>query len=328
MQRPVIPLVLLAAVLLLGALLLLGRSSSPAEGDAGGDSAQPAVRVAAGPDAESALLAHTMVALLALQDVDAEVVAFAAARDTRRALTLGDVELRPGYTGEAWLETLGQADPPGDPRRSFEEVRDHDDEEGLVWFRPRFVEGIDGPPANATFAFVVAGPPSADADLATLSQLASRLSAQPDATLCVDPEFAARPDGLRAVLSAYSVRTDQPVLAAGPEDAVRGVAAGECIAGLTTATDGLAWGAGLRPLEDDLQVFPAFLPLPQVRRAALLRRPELSVAVSPMAGHLSTQLLGTWNARVVAGEPLEEVARDAAAVLATRAGRVLPEDQA
>ncbi len=325
MQRPLIPLVLLAAVLLLGAVTLLGRSASSQEPDGAEAAAEPAVRVAAGPDAESALLAHTLAGLLAFEDVDAEVVAFSAARDTRQALVLGDVDVRPAYTGETWLESLGQADPPGDPRVSFEEVRSHDADEGLVWFRPRFLEGIDGPPANATFAFVVAGPPAIDADLTTMSQLASRLSAQPEATLCVDPEFASRPDGLRAVLSAYSVRSDQPVLAAGPEDAVRGVALGECIAGLTTATDGQAWSAGLRPLEDDLEVFPAFVALPQVRRAAMLRRPEISVALSPMASHLTTELLGGWNARIAQGEAVAEVANDAAVELAVRAGREVPE---
>lgn len=322
MQRPLLPLVLLAAVLLLGALALLGRAAAdPPDPDEGEPPVAAPLRVGAGPDAESALLAHTMAALLALEEVPAEVVSFADARDTRQALTLGDVDLRPAYTGETWLETLGRADPPGDPRTSFEEVRAADLQRGLVWFRPRFLGGLDGPPANATFAFVVAGPPSVNADLTTMSQLASRLSADPDATLCVDPEFASRPDGLRAVLAAYSVRSDQPVLAAPPEDAVRGVVLGECIAGLTTATDGAAWQAGLRPLADDLQVFPAFVVLPHARRATMMGRPGISVALSPMASQLTTALLGEWNARVVAGEPLEQVAEDAAAELARRAGR-------
>ena len=325
MRRPLVPLTLVAGIVLLAALASFGRSSGDdAEQEEGAPFAP--VRVAAGPDAESSLLAHTLVALLAVQDVDARVVSFGDARDTRQALERGDVELRPAYTGEAWLEALGRADPPGDPRASFEAVRDHDAELGLVWFRPRFLPGLDAPPANATFAFVVAGPPSVDADLSTVSQLASRLSAQPDATLCVDPEFAARPDGLRAVLAAYSVRSDQPVLAAAPADAMRGVRAGDCIAGLTTSTDGTAWAAGLRPLVDDLAVFPAFVVLPHARRDALVERPAISLAVSPMADQLTTALLGRLNARVAAGEPLEEVAAAAAQELLRRTGRGVPTD--
>lgn len=323
MRRPLVPLTLLAGIVLLAALAWFGRAAGEdLEGEA--EPTLAPVRVAAGPDAESSLLAHTMVALLALEGVEGQVVSFSVARDTRQALERGDVELRPAYTGEAWLQALGRADPPGDPRASFEEVRDHDAELGLVWFRPRFLTGLQAPPANATFAFVVAGPPSVNADLSTVSQLASRLSAEPDATLCVDPEFAARPDGLRAVLAAYSVRSDQPVIAAPPEDAVRGVRAGDCIAGLTTATDGLAWAAGLRPLVDDLAVFPAFVVLPQARREALVERPVVSIALGPMADQLTTALLGRLNARVTAGEPLEDVAAAAALELAQRAGRDVP----
>jgi osmoprotectant transport system substrate-binding protein len=280
----------------------------------------PPVRVAAGPDAESTLLGHVMAALLEAGGLPAEVVPFADARDARRALDLGEVEARIGYTGEAWLETMGRADPPGDPIESFRAVRDHDAQAGIVWLRPVFSDDPMGPPANATFAFVVQGPPSVDADLRTMSQLAARLSAQPDALVCVDREFAERPDGLSAVLSVYSVRSDRPFLAADPADAVLGVAAGECLAGLTTATDGDAWRSGLHPLVDDLRVFPAFVPLPQVREDALAVRPGLGPALGPMAANLSTRMLGRLNARVRAGDPVDDIARDAAVELRARSG--------
>ncbi len=288
------------------------------------DAESPAVRVASGPDPETDLLARTMAILLELQGLPAEVVPFSDARDARRALELGEVDVRPGYTGEAWLETLGRPDPPSDPGQSYVAVRDHDVSEGIVWLRPRLGEGIDEPPANATFAFVVRGPPSMDADIRTMSQLASRLSEQPDAVVCVDQEFGNRPDGLPAVLSAYSVRSDRPFLAADPADAVLGVAVGDCLAGLTTATDGSAWRAGLRPLVDDLRVFPAFVPLPQIRVDAVTEQPLIRVALGPMSAELTTAALGWWNAQVAAGVPIEQVAIDAAQQLYERAGRELP----
>ena len=290
-------------------------------------SAVPPVRIAGGPEIETQILAHTMVSLLERSGQPAEIVAFTDAGDARQALELGDVDVQAAYTGEAWLEVLGRADPPGDPRASFVAVRDHDEPEDLIWLRPRFGDGsLEQPPANATFAFVVQGPPAAGADLRTLSDLARRLSEQPDARVCVDREFGSRSDGLRAVLEAYSVRSDREFLAADPEEAVRGVVAGDCLAGLTTATDGNAWQAGLRPLVDDLRVFPAFVPLPQIRAGLLGEQPSVRVALGPMAAQLTTALLGSWNARVVAGEPVEQVADDAARELLLRAGRTLPED--
>lgn len=300
-------------------ILVMGCSTM---GNAAGDGAAgDPLRIAAGPDAESALLAHTVVHLLTAADMTAQVVNFSDALDTRRALELGAVDIRPAYTGETWLETLGRPDPPGDPLDSFRAVRDHDLDADIVWLRPRFEDGLDAPPADATFAFVVAGPPAGDTDLVTVSQLASRLSEEPEATLCVDEEFARRVDGLRMVLAAYSVRSDQPILTANPTDAVHGVLAGDCLAGLTTATHGEAWRFGLRPLVDDLEVFPAFVVIPQIDREVLLARPGLRHALTPMAAELTTALLGVANARVVGGESLDQVAEDLAATLLARAGR-------
>jgi osmoprotectant transport system substrate-binding protein len=305
-------------------LLLLATACTPVDADDAADDTDEEtvdVRVGGGPDVESTLLARTMTAMLTAEGLSAEMVPFSDARDARQALELGAIDARPAYTGEDWLEDLGRADPPGDVRESFVEVRDHDGEDDIVWLPPRFDDGTDTPPANATFAFVVGGPPSVDAELTTVSQLATRLSERPDATLCVDEEFASRSDGLRAVLIAYSVRSDQPVLAAAPDEVVGGVGSGECIAGLTTATDGTAWQAGLRPLTDDLEVFPAFVVLPQVRRAAVDGTPGLRRALAPMASELSTELLGSWNARIVAGEPIDDVAEEGAQTLVELAGR-------
>lgn len=278
-----------------------------------------AVRVAASGDAEGRLLAHVLVALLEAVEVEAEVRPYADARDGQQALELGAADVRPGYTGEAWLETLGRADPPGDPQASFAPVRADGQRRGIVWLPPRFVEGPDGPPANATFALAVAGPPSPDADLRTVSQLAARLSERPGASVCVDREFGSRSDGLRAVLDAYLVRADQPFLAASPEEAVRGVLAGDCLAGLTTTTDGEAGAAGLQVLVDDLEVFPAFVPAVQVREEVLEERPEIAAALAPFGDELTTAALRSWNALVVTGEPIEQIAQAAAEDLLARA---------
>lgn len=303
-------------------VMLAAGCSSPSPEDA----AEASLRVGAGPDGESLLLAGTVVALLEAEGLSAEVVAFADARDSRRALELGDVEVRIGYSGETWLEVLGRPDPPGDPWRSIDAVRQHDLSRGIVWLAPPVSEVLaaDRPPANATFAFAVAGPPSSDADLRTVSQLAARLAERPEARVCVDREFGERADGLRAVLAAYSVRSDRPFLAADPQEAVLGVVAGECLAGLTTATDGAAWRAGLVPLTDDLGVFPAFVPLPQVRVDALAAEPRVRVALAPLVLGLSTVELARANGRIAVGDDPELAAAELAARLRIAVGSTRP----
>ena len=301
-------------------MLLLAVATSCTGAPAGEDERGRApLRVAASDDVEATLLAHLLVALLDAEAIAAEVRTYADARDAQQALELGAVDLRPGYTGEAWLETLGRADPPGDPEASFGPVRADGERRGIVWLPPRFGETVDGPPANATFAFAVAGPPSPDSDLRTVSQLAARLSERPDASVCVDREFGTRPDGLRAVLEAYRVRTDRQFLAASPDEAVVGVLEGDCLAGLTTATDGQAGAAGLQLLVDDLEVFPAFVPAVQVRDEVLQERPEVAEALAPFGEELTTAALRGYNARLVAGEPVETVAAEAAQELRQRA---------
>ncbi len=318
------------AVSVLVAALLAG--CVPSESGDDGDQDEDPVRVAATADTEGQVLAAVLVELLEAADLPAETVGFADARDARQALELGAVDLRVGYTGEAWLETLGRADPPGDPEASLGPVRVDDARRGIVWLAPRFDDDPLGAPANATFSFVVRGPPGIDADLRTVSQLAARLGEQPDATVCVDREFGTREDGLRAVLDAYRVRSDRPFLAADPAESVRAVATGDCIAGLTTATDGAAWAAGLRPLVDDLAVFPAFVIAAQVREPVLDERPGLRPALTPF-GELTTALVGSWNAAAATGTPIGDIAEDAreelvARVAARAARRDDPESEA
>ncbi len=280
-----------------------------------------AVRVGAWPQAEPRLLSETLAALLRADGLTAVVVEFADAADARRALELEDVDVLPGYTGATWLEVLERADPPGSPATSFARVREFDERRGIVWLNPRFEEGTaDTPPANATFAFFVSGPPAVDASLQTVSGLATRLAEDPTARLCMDDEFVRRQDGRQALFRAYGISTQRQDVAASPEEAVRAVKAGECLAGLATATDGAAWVAGLRPLRDDLLVFPAFVVAPALTAPAD-EREGVAGALAPFTAQLTSELLARHNAAVLAGVTLERAGADLADVLRTRAGR-------
>jgi osmoprotectant transport system substrate-binding protein len=297
------------------AVLVLGCAAPPV------DEGPPPFRIAVGPDPEAALLARTAGVLAADAGLAVELIELAEVRGERQAVELGDADLYVGYSGQAWLEVLGRADPPGDQAVGLDAVAAADRARGLVWLVPVRGEGLEEPPANATFALFVAGPPSVDADLRTLSGLALRLGERPDAPLCIDEGFAARADGLGALLAAYGVRRDRPFLAADPERAVAGVVARDCLAGLTHATDGRAWAAGLQPLVDDLRFFFALVPVPVVRADALAAQPVLGAALAPM-GRLSTAALGRANARIAAGEGVAGVAADLAVAL--RDGRPGP----
>jgi osmoprotectant transport system substrate-binding protein len=149
----------------------------------------------------------------------------------------------------------------------------------------------------------------------SLVDLAVAANADPEVVLCVDPDFAERPDGLGEVARIYGVSDEvlaNQVLAVPPAEAVVGVTRGGCTAGLTTATDGQAWLAGLYALNDPQRTFPAFVVAPVVSREAIEAYPDLPVALEPFGADLTTDRLAAWNGRVAAGEGVEVVGRDAA----------------
>lgn len=305
---------------LLLSLAVLVTACTPAAPEAAPRSptTESIVTIGVGPDSESRLLGHVMRELLAASSVPAGIERLDDRAALRQALELGAVDVTTGYTGEAWLEVLGRPDPPGDPLRSWEEVSEADGNEGLIWMRPRFAEGTGPtrPPVNATFAFFVQSAPLAGApDLTTMTEFASRVSSRPEARVCVDDEFGTRSDGLSATWRAYSVDPDRSYYPTAPREAVRGVAAGGCLAGLASATSGEAWRLNLWPLVDDRRVFPAFVVTPVVSEEAAERHPRLLEALAPLPHVLTTQMLGQWNARVVAGAEVTEVAEAAAQVL-------------
>lgn len=310
-RRPLAVLALLAVVLVVA--VVLAACMPGGNGVEPSPTGPPPIRVGTGPQPESQLLAAVMVALLGLEEVPAESVVLADAGDARRALELGDVDVVPSYTGETWLEVLERADPPSDQASSLARVAEFDERQDLIWLRPPIVSGgVTRPPADATFAFMVDedGP---HAEVTTLSQLATQLGQVTGPVLCVDPAFAEREDGLPVVLDAYSIAPESvEVLGTTPSEAVLGVAAGDCDAGLTSATDGSAWAVGLRPLLDDLGVFPAFVVAPVVDQGDLAR---VEAALQPLVDQLTTAMLGGWNARVAQGEAVAAVAEEAAAAL-------------
>ncbi|MGH3440715.1 MAG: glycine betaine ABC transporter substrate-binding protein [Nitriliruptorales bacterium] len=276
------------------------------------------VRIGAGPEAESRLLATIVAELLAAADLPAEVIAFERGRDARQAIELREVDVLPSYTGAVWLDRFGWSSPPGAPTNSYDQVKAADEQDGLIWLPPTEV--------NATFAFVVAGSPARSGSMQELHHLALAVNTDPDALLCVDGAYASRPDGLAALARLYAIRDEvlhEQVLEAAPDDAVRGVANGDCLAGLTTVTDGNAWLAGLRPLADNQRAFPAFLLAPVVTEELRERHPEVIAAIAPFA-LMTAPELAMWNGRTALEEPRDVVAAEAAETLRARHEELTP----
>lgn len=292
------------------ALVLAGAVGAYAWQQRGPAPAVDPVRIGTGPEQETRLVATILAELLAVEDIPSEISRFSSTGDAREGLELGTVDVLPSYTGAVWLEEFGFPNPPRDGKESYERVKELDADDGLIWL-PR--TGV-----NATFAFVVRGPPGEWAHLQRVFDL-SVLNSQPDEKLCVERSFADRSDGLQALVPRVvpldrEVLTDQ-ILEATPEQAVAAVAAGDCLAGLTTATAGGAWVNGLKVLRDERQAFPAFVLATVVTESLVEERPEAVAALRRFDGRVDDEQLRVWNGRVLLGEDVQTVAADAASTL-------------
>ena len=286
-----------ASAVLLVALLALVGACTPEEGS-GAD-----VVIGVGSTVEQQVLAALTV--VALEHAGYAVEVQTDLGDTvalRRQARAGGIDLYWDYTGAAWALGLGQENPPSDRRESYERVREADVASGLVWLEPT--------EANATLAFFVRAEDVPPEPPNGMGWLAGKLSADAE-TLCVDHDFRRRPGGLPQLATEYyQMSLDRvEVISADEQEAIAGVIGGRCFAGLATATDGEAHGAGLVPVEDELGVFPAFVVAPIAREAALEREPDLAEALAPVVEHLDTPALGGLNARAAEADP-EELARE------------------
>lgn len=286
------------AVAVLLVVSLLGACTAEAE-----DDPVSTVVIGVGSTVEQQVLAALTVVALEHAGIATEVRADLG--DTvalRRQASIDQIDLYWDYTGAAWALGLGQQNPPAEPIESYQRVAEEDRDNGLIWLEPTS--------ANATLAMFVRAddlPPEPEPN--GMDWLAGRLSVEQEA-LCVDEDFRRRPGGLAELAQAYPMDLSRlEVVSADEDEAISGVAAGRCFAGLATATSGEARRAGLVPVEDELGVFPAFVVAPVVREERLTELPAVAEALEPVASRLDTAALAGLNAEVADGGEAEEVAR-------------------
>ena len=278
-----------------------------------GASQEATIVVGVGPTVEQRVLAALTAEALQRADMHVELEELEGQTTTLRRRARADaIDLFWDYTGAAWALGLGERVPPAaDPLESFEQIRSADQRNGLHWLTPTS--------ANATLAMFVRAEdlPSQDSDR-SLTWLAATLSSG-DARLCADPQFLRSPAGLSALAVEYAINLDQVDQQPATEDeAIAAVAAGDCFAGLATATSGQAAVEGLVRVADVQSVFPAFLVAPVMRSDDEALRQRVDRALAWVTGALDTATLALLNAEVVAGgEPMAVAASFADAVLSS-----------
>ena len=288
---------------LLAAGLILGASTFAARAD---------VVVSSKIDTEGSVLGNIIqIALNANGIKTQDRIQLGATPVVRKAITAGEIDIYPEYTGNAGF-FFNKADDPlwKDGAKGFEAAKTLDyDANKIVW--------LDPAPANNTWAIAVRKDVAEPNALKSMSDFGKWVAGGGKVVLAASSEFVNSAAALPAFQTAYgfTMKPDQLIVLSGGDTAATIKAAAEKTNGANAAmvygTDGGIAPSGLVVLTDDKGVQPVYAPAPIIREAVLKENPKVADILKPIFQSLDLTTLQALNARVqLGGEPAKAVASD------------------
>lgn len=215
----------------------------------------------------------------------------------RTALTSGQIDMYWSYTGTGWITDLGNSEPIRDPQAQYEAVRQQDlAQNNIVWTEPT--------PFNNTYAIGVARPFAEANNIRNTSDWAAFVnSGNPDATLCVESEFATRDDGLPGLKQAYNITVPYqgpPQVTTLQTGAIYQATANgvPCHFGEIFTTDGRIPGLNLVALPDDKNFFPIYNASNTIRKEKVDQNPQIVTLSNEIAKRLDYNTMLNLNGQV------------------------------
>jgi osmoprotectant transport system substrate-binding protein len=229
----------------------------------------------------------------------------------RKAITSGEIDIYPEYTGNAAFFFNKAEDPAWkDLAKGYELAKKLDyDANKIVWLTPA--------PANNTWAIAVRKDVASGAKLATMSDFGKWASGGGKVKLAGSAEFVNSPAALPSFQKTYgfALKPDQLLVLSGGDTAATIKAAADQSNGTNAAmvygTDGGIAASGLTVMEDDKNDQPVYAPAPIIREAVLKEHPKIADMLKPVFESFTRETLQELNARIqVGGEPAMAVAED------------------
>ncbi len=223
---------------------------------------------------------------------------------TRNALKSGKTDVYWDYNGTGWITYLGHDKPIQDPAAQFAAVKKEDlAKNKLVWGDPA--------PFNNTYAFAPTNEFAKKNNINTMSDMAKYVNSHPKSTVCVESEFAGRPDGFPGVVKTYGMKTAGKVKTLGTGVIYTQTDKGACNFGEVFTTDGRIAALGLKPLVDDKKFFPLYNGAVVLRQATDTKYPNILKVLAPLSAKLTTTVMQQLNAEKSAqGKTAESIAHD------------------
>ena len=183
--------------------------SADATADAGADSADAAaldgVEIGVGGKnfTENILLGEMLSQALEAQGASVERSFDLSTQVNRSALESGDIDVYPDYNGTGWTEHLGNQDPSDDPEELFTLTAEQDlEENGIRWIGRTEFNNTYGFAANGDLVEANGGP-------FDVQGMFEYVRDNPDTTVCMEPEFPDRSDGLILFEEATGIEIQQ-----------------------------------------------------------------------------------------------------------------------
>ena len=281
-------------------------------GWAAASAARADVVVSSKIDTEGSVLGNVILLVLDANGIKTQDrIQLGATPVVRKAITAGEIDIYPEYTGNAGF-FFNKADDPlwKDAAKGYEAAKKLDyDANKIVWLTPS--------PANNTWAIALRKDVAEPNKLVTLSDFGKWVSGGGNVVLAASAEFVNSAAALPAFQAAYGfkMKPEQLIVLSGGDTAATIKAAAEKTSGANAAmvygTDGGIAPSGLVVLTDDKNVQPVYAPAPIVREAVLKENPKIAEVLKPVFEALDLTTLQSLNARVqVGGEPAKAVATD------------------
>ena len=262
-------------------------------------------------DTEGTLLGNVIAQVLEANGITVEDrISLGGTPVVRKAITAGEIDIYPEYTGNAAF-FFNKADDPlwKDAAKGFETAKTLDyDANKIVWLSPS--------PANNTWAIGIRGDVANTNSLQSLSDFGKWVAAGGKVKLAGSAEFVNSAAALPAFQTAYgfALKPEQLLVLSGGDTSATIKAAAEQTDGVNAAmvygTDGAIQAAGLIVLEDDKAVQPVYQPAPIIREEVLKKFPKIEDVLKPVFASFDLKTLQELNGRIqVGGEPAKDVAK-------------------
>ncbi|MBB5702465.1 osmoprotectant transport system substrate-binding protein [Ochrobactrum daejeonense] len=274
--------------------------------------AEAQVVVSSKIDTEGGVLGNIILAVLNANGIETtDRIQLGATPVVRKAITAGEIDIYPEYTGNAAF-FFNKADDPlwKDPAKAFETAKKLDyDANKIVWLSPS--------PANNTWGIAIRKDAADENKLASLSDFGKYVADGGTVVLAASSEFVNSAAALPAFQTAYgfTLKPDQLITLSGGDTAATIAAAANQTNGANAAmvygTDGGIAPSGLTVLDDDKHVQPVYQPAPIIREEVLKTNPKIEELLKPVFEKLDLTTLQDLNGRVqLGGEPAKAVAED------------------